>query len=163
MKRLVLITVFFMTIAFSASALNGIGSSFIYSLDVHTSGGAGGSFQLSLDKIPGSVLGISCFNNGGNVALGLYDDWWLYKPSIGKGFHFFLGLGAFTYFTFNPNYFNFAWGARIPFGLRFFPADQFEIFWQTAPHFGMNINTTSVPVNFHFSVQMGLGVRFWFS
>jgi hypothetical protein len=113
----------------------------------------GGMLLLHLPGFP-LMLGIGATSE---PAIGMTADYWfLYGPGSGY-ISWYVGLGGYMRIDLEPN--TVAFGARLPFGLQFWPLNRrnLELFAEVAPAIGVRF----VPTGFDWHFQAALGLRFW--
>ena len=137
LKRLCLLVAIVGSMALSAPSLkadNGIGIQF----------GEPGNVGLSL-RFDNIALG-AAWGFGGDGYLHVTADYWLMKNDLAKNLDWFLGLGADVGIG-DP----FTLAARVPIGLQWMPAKDWEIFGQVAP--GLRVIDE---VDFYFGGAVGV-------
>jgi hypothetical protein len=91
------------------------------------------------------------------LAIGFTADYWFADGKIGGPFDWYVGIGAWASFAWNPT--GFALGGRIPLGIQAWPfGSNLELFVELAPAIGVSL----VPTAFEWHLQGALGLRFWF-
>ena len=141
LRRVLVLAVMMASLAVAAPSLNaetGVGIQF----------GEPGNVGLSL-RFDNIAIG-AAWGFGDNGYLHVTADYWLMKNDLAKNLDWFLGLGADVGIG-DP----FTLAARVPIGLQWMPAKDWEIFGQVAP--GLQIINE---VDFYFGGA--IGVRYIF-
>lgn len=165
MKKALFIALIVLTVSGTSLFSLAVGGAWTFGVSNGDVGGGSAVFLLSHDSIPGTMLGLSFAANDGMTSIEIYDDWWLYKKSLGGPFHLALGPGFYVGGTFTDDANTFDLGGRVAVDLRAFVLDPLEFFFEWAPMVGVSglggsSDTVSFP-NWTFN-RIALGFRFWF-
>ncbi len=120
-------------------------------------GGSGAALCVKFPQLP-IMFGFSA-SFMTPMVVGVTADWWAYQGRLVGPVNIYIGPGAFLWLMTQSGPGDngaIGFGLRIPIGLQIFIVPAAEIFLEPAIAIGL------YPVLPSFSLQLGLGFRFWF-